>query len=81
MNVFWLGHRLGIALLALTAIEPLGALWWWALFGMSKEVATAHIFTPFVLFGAGCGLVIACDSPGPFRVPDSSSSSEEANRG
>lgn len=48
----------GVVLIVLTVLLPLVGLWWWALFGMTKPVGAAVIFTPFITFGAGSALII-----------------------
>lgn len=43
-----------IAIAAATLLVGLGAMWWWALFGMSERVATAWTWTVAVgTFGIG----------------------------
>jgi hypothetical protein len=76
LNPLWFGYALGVILLALAAIQPLAALWWWAVFGMSKPVGVAHTFTPFFLFGIGSGLVMVCAAPGSPRQSGSRGSQD-----
>lgn len=50
--------RLGIALMVLAAVWALVALWWWALHGMSKDVASANVGTAFLAFAVGFPLAL-----------------------
>ena len=45
------------ALFAVAIVATLGALWWWALRGMSQDVGTAWVFTIPLLAIAGCLLM------------------------
>ena len=46
-------RRIGILLLAAGAVEIPAAFWWWAIFGMSADVGTAHGVTAALALGAG----------------------------
>lgn len=41
------------ALMVLGVLSGLGALWWWALYGMSANVGLAWIFTALLVAGIG----------------------------
>jgi len=46
----------GVVILVLSVLWTLGALWWWAIIGMTSEQGTASILTGCV--GVFCGLVL-----------------------
>lgn len=50
-------NRLGKVLLALAIVETLGAVWWWALVGMSRDMGIAHGVTVWVFVQTAIPLV------------------------
>ena len=50
---------IAVALLALSAVIVLVALWWWAIAGMSQPIGVASVMTATVLGCAGAFLMVA----------------------
>lgn len=48
--------NLGVSIIVGTFVGVIASIWWWALFGMSDNVATAWILTWSLTFALGCAM-------------------------